>query len=144
MTNKRRFCQAALPAKAQSTQQRGAYAEEQAAQWLSAQGLNIVERNFHSRCGEIDIIARDGEHLVFLEVRLRKSSRFGGAAATVDSRKQRKLILTAQYYLNTRHRGQHLPPCRFDVVTLTPHNTGLTINWYKAAFEQDDTNYNAY
>ncbi|MFT5034038.1 MAG: putative endonuclease [Bacteroidia bacterium] len=144
MINKRRFFQVAPPPKAQSTQQRGTDAEEQAAQWLSAQGLKINARNFYTRCGEIDIIARDGEHLVFIEVRLRKSNRFGSAAATVDSRKQRKLILTAQYYLHTHHHGQNSPPCRFDVVALTPHNTGLTINWHKPALVQDDTNYNAY
>ncbi len=127
-----------------STRQQGAYAEQEAAEWLGQQGLKIVKRNFRCRLGEIDIIAHDGEHLIFVEVRLRKNKRYGGAAATVDYRKQRKLILAAQYYLNTQLRGRKLPPCRFDVIALTPHNTGLTINWYKAAFEQEDTNDNAY
>lgn len=144
MINKFLHRQAPRPVIADSSQRQGAYAEQKAVEWLGQQGLGIVKRNFRCRLGEIDIIAHDGEHLIFVEVRLRKNRRYGGAAATVDARKQRKLILAAQYYLNTQLCGRKLPPCRFDVIALTPHNTGLTINWYKAAFEQEDSNNNAY
>lgn len=148
MISKYRFRKTAPPAKTQTTRQQGECAEQQAAEWLRNQGLSIIARNFHSRFGEIDIIGHDGEHLVFIEVRFRSNPRFGGAAATVDRHKQRKLILAAQHYLNSRWRGQKIPPCRFDVVALAPqhsgHDAGLTIHWYKAAFEQDESNYNAY
>ncbi|HCS28583.1 MAG TPA: YraN family protein [Spongiibacteraceae bacterium] len=144
MTNKHPFRKTGPSAKTQTTRQQGELAEREAVQWLCAQGFKIITRNFHSRFGEIDIVGRDGEHLVFVEVRFRSTSRFGAAAETVDTRKQRKLILAAQHYLNTQLRGRHTPPCRFDVVALEPQNSGLTIRWHKAAFEQDYSNDNAY
>ena len=72
-------------------------------------------QNYHCRFGEIDLILQDGVALVFAEVRLRNSNNFGGAAASIDARKQRKLICTAQHYLTTL---AHIPPCRFDAVLL--------------------------
>ena len=93
----------------------GARAEQLAAQFLQRHGLKLVESNYRSRFGEIDLILRDKETLVFAEVRQRSSSNFGGAAASIDSRKQQRLILTAQYYLTTLSR---IPPCRFDAVLL--------------------------
>lgn len=129
---------------ARTSRQQGECAEQAAAIWLRRQGLVIIGQNFHSRFGEIDIIALDREHLVFIEVKLRNSDHYGGAAVTVDSRKQRKLIMTAQHYLNSQWHGATQPPCRFDVVTLSPGNAGPKINWYKAAFELNDNNYDVY
>ncbi len=93
----------------------GAQAELVAARFLQTRGLKLVVQNYHCRFGEIDLILHDGDTLVFAEVRLRKSSNFAGAAASIDLRKQRKLICTAQHYLTTLAR---IPPCRFDAVLM--------------------------
>ncbi len=93
----------------------GARAEAMAAEFLVARGLTIVARNFRIRRGEIDLIARDGDTLVFVEVRLRRNSAFGGAAASITSAKSARLIVAARYYLAGLSPE---PPCRFDAVLL--------------------------
>lgn len=109
----------------------GAQAESWAAQYLLQQGLKPVEQNYRSRFGEIDLIMRDGATLVFVEVRLRRNAAFGGAAASIDARKQQRLVRTAQQYLAGL---AHAPPCRFDAVLLDgAHGGGL--QWLKNAFE---------
>ncbi len=107
----------------------GARAEQAAAQYLQRHGLKLVETNYRCRFGEIDLILRDGETLIFAEVRQRAGNDFGGAAASIDSRKQRRLILTAQHYLTTLSR---IPPCRFDALLL---DAAENIEWVKNAFE---------
>lgn len=107
----------------------GSRAELLAAQFLQRHGLKLVESNFRSRFGEIDLILREGETLVFAEVRQRSHSNFGGAAASIDSRKQHRLILTAQHYLAAL---PHIPPCRFDALLL---DAAENIEWVKNAFE---------
>lgn len=106
---------------------RGAAAEQAAADYLARQGLTLVERNFRCRLGEIDLIMRDGQTLVFVEVRQRASQQFGGAAASIDSRKQQKLVATAQLYLA---KSGKMPSCRFDAVLMQ----GQTIQWIRDAF----------
>jgi putative endonuclease len=98
-----------------TTQRSGSEAEDLAAAHLEAQGLSIVARNFRCRMGEIDLIAREGEVLVFVEVRLRRNKAFGGAAASIDHAKQHKLVATAQFYLAGRKTQ---PRCRFDAILL--------------------------
>ena len=93
----------------------GAQAEIAAARYLRQRGLQLVMQNYHCRFGEIDLIMQEGETLVFAEVRFRSSKDFGGAAASIDARKQSKLICTAQHYLS---KLAHIPPCRFDAVLL--------------------------
>ncbi|MDR2196006.1 MAG: YraN family protein [Gallionellaceae bacterium] len=107
---------------------RGEQAEQIAAEYLQRQGLAIVERNYRCRYGEIDLILRDGDTLVFAEVRLRSSGSFGGAAVSIDAAKQARLIRAAEHYLATQPR---LPPCRFDAVLLSSLND---IEWIKNAF----------
>ena len=107
----------------------GARAEHVAAQYLQQNGLRLVEANFRCRFGEIDLILREGETLIFAEVRQRSSGDFGGAAASIDAHKQRRLILTAQHYLAALPR---IPPCRFDAVLL---DAADNIEWVKNAFE---------
>ena len=93
----------------------GARAEAIAADYLAGRGLVIVARNFRTRHGEIDLVARDGETLVFVEVRLRSRHDFGGASASVTADKQQRLIAASLAYLARLGRE---PPCRFDAVLL--------------------------
>nr|WP_254660404.1 YraN family protein [Franconibacter pulveris] len=105
----------------------GAHWENRARQWLERQGLRFVAANVRERCGEIDLIMRQQHVTVFVEVRYRKSSLFGGAAASVTRNKQQKLLQTARLWL---------PPsfdtvdCRFDVLAFT----GNEIEWIVDAF----------
>lgn len=109
----------------------GALAEEWAARFLQKQGLKLIERNYRSRFGEIDLIMRDGATLVFIEVRLRRNGDFGGAAASIDNRKQQRLIRTSQQYLASL---AHIPACRFDAVLLADAQ-GNNVQWLKNAFD---------
>ncbi|MCZ8075324.1 MAG: YraN family protein [Paucibacter sp.] len=116
-------------------QRLGQAAEDTALRHLQAQGLQLLERNYRvaagprARAGEVDLIlrARDGT-LVFVEVRARAGLSHGGAAASVTSRKQARLIYAAQHYL-LRHASP--PPCRFDVVAID----GDQVEWLVAAFD---------
>ncbi|MBA3536737.1 MAG: YraN family protein [Tatlockia sp.] len=112
----------------------GLAAELQARTYLIAQGLQWIESNYRCRWGEIDLIMRESNCLVFVEVRARASSSFGGAAASVNYSKQRKLIKTAYNYLLSKniHDKQ---PARFDVLAF--EGSGLEVEWVKNAFGLD-------
>ena len=114
-------------AKLFSKKQAGDEAERAAERFLIAQGLSLVERNFRTRFGEIDLIMRDGESLIFVEVRLRKNNDFGGAAGSIGSAKQRRIITAAQHYIAPL---RHPPPCRFDAVLMMEGK----IEWLRDAF----------
>jgi putative endonuclease len=108
---------------------RGAAAEELAAVFLEGQGLRIVERNYRCRFGEIDLVARSGAVLVFVEVRARQSEAFGGAAGSITAAKRRRLVAAARHYL-AKHRVSRA--CRFDVVLLRGREQ--EIEWLADAF----------
>lgn len=110
---------------------RGRDAEALAATYLQRQGLRIVERNWRCRFGEIDLIARDGPSLVFIEVRARTSLRYGGAAESIDRRKRSRLIAAASQYL--AGAGSHTP-CRFDAVLIQGAEKP---QWIRNAFTAD-------
>jgi putative endonuclease len=110
-------------------QGRGAAAEEKAAAFLAARGLRLVERNFRVRGGEIDLVCQDGGTTVFVEVRFRSRSDFGGAAASITAEKRRRLILAARHWL-ARHGERS---CRFDCVLLD----GDRVEWLQDAFAAD-------
>ncbi len=99
---------------------KGDAAERQAEEFLKSRGFAIVERNFRTRMGEIDLVAKDGETAVFVEVRSRSSSAFGSPEETVTAPKRRRLILTAQAWAQSRAWEG---PMRFDVVAITPAET---------------------
>lgn len=96
-----------------SKQRTGDAAEQQALEYLQTAGLQMIERSFLCKGGEIDLIMRDGKHLVFVEVRKRSSQRFGGALASVTPAKQKRMVHAAQVYLQNM---KPIPPCRFDVI----------------------------
>jgi putative endonuclease len=117
------------------TQQTGRLFEDQALRHLQANGLRILGRNLRCKAGEIDLVACDGPVLVFIEVRHRKSSRYGGAMGSVDGLKQAKLLRTARYFLPRlvrRHFGGRMPACRFDVISVEPN----ALAWIKNAFTE--------
>jgi len=125
----------ARPRDLRTTKARGDHAERRALAHLIASGLVPVERNYRvargpsARGGEVDLILRDRDGtLVFVEVRARADTRHGGAAATVDALKQRRLVFAARHFLA---RLPTLPPCRFDVVSVE----GERIEWLRAAFD---------
>lgn len=110
---------------------RGQQAEALAADFLRGRGLRIAEKNYRCRYGEIDLIAREGATVVFVEVRSRASEAYGGAAASITAGKRGKLLKTARHYLAGL---SPLPPCRFDAVLVTgepPH-----IEWLRNAIEE--------
>ncbi|HUP96665.1 MAG TPA: YraN family protein [Usitatibacter sp.] len=98
-----------------AAQAAGGAGEERAEAFLAAHGLAIVARNYRTKAGEIDVIARDGPTLVFVEVRVRSPNRFGGALASITPRKQRRIVAAARQFLM---RLTPVPPCRFDVIAL--------------------------
>lgn len=108
----------------------GSAAEDLAARYLEAHGLVILDRNWRCRAGEIDLVAREGATLVFVEVRLRTSAVFGGAAASVDAHKQRRILQAARLYL----AGRPDAPCRCDVVVLDRLDPAR-VEWIRDAFQ---------
>lgn len=108
----------------------GQAAEQLAATYLQQQGLTLLETNYRSRFGEIDLIMQDGKEIVFVEVRLRRNASFGGAGASITTAKQQKLARTAEDYL-MRH-GQRA--CRFDAVLMPALNT-RELEWIRNAFD---------
>jgi len=109
----------------------GSRGEAAAAQFLEGKGLAIIARNFRTRRGEIDLIARDGDTLVFVEVRVRTSRAFGGAAASITGAKQARMIAAAGAYLCRLGRE---PPCRFDAI-LIDGGDDATLTWERDIIE---------
>ena len=107
----------------------GPQAEAFAAAFFERKGLRLLARNYRCRFGEIDLIARDGETLVFVEVRMRAGAGFGGAAASITGAKRAKLLRAARHYLSGTAR---MPACRFDALLVTGANE--TIEWLQNAF----------
>lgn len=114
-----------------SSRERGAKYEELAAEYLQKQGFQILQRNFSSRFGEIDLIAREGRYLVFVEVKYRAPNSSGHPLEAVDVRKQRRIGKTADFYLLRYGHGEDTP-CRFDVVGIL----GEEIIHLRNAFER--------
>jgi putative endonuclease len=112
----------------------GIAAEDAALAHLRAAGLELLARNVRYPFGEIDLVMREGATLAFVEVRFRRGKAFGGAAASVDAKKRRKLARAAQAWL-AGHRAHARAPCRFDVVAVSP---GAGCEWLRAAFTLDD------
>lgn len=109
--------------------EQGQLAEHIAATFLQQQGLILLEKNFRCKYGEIDLIMRDGETLVFVEVRLRSNQNFGGAALSITQSKQQKLSRTAEQYLQIHGNCD----CRFDAILMQTIDI-KAVEWLKNAF----------
>ncbi len=112
---------------------RGAAVEASVARMLQARGLQVVARNVRCRFGEIDLVLLDAAVLVFAEVRLRTHAGFGGAAASVDARKQSRLVACARWYL-AQHPRDAERTCRFDVIAV---DEAATVDWIRDAFRPE-------
>ena len=115
--------------KSKNNRKIGSHYEQQVAAFLQQKGFEILELNYRCRCGEIDIIARDGNYLVFVEVKYRKSSNAGNALEAIDARKAAQVRRVAQMYLYQKHYSENTP-CRFDAAGVN----GTTISYIKNAF----------
>lgn len=114
----------------------GRVVEDAACAYLQRAGLALLARNVDCRYGEIDLVMRDGEHIVFAEVRYRGGASHGGAVGSVDRKKQARVALAARWYLAGR-RELATAPCRFDVLAVSgapPYR----IAWLRDAFRPED------
>lgn len=109
--------------------QRGEATEQLACEHLQANGFVLLHKNYRLKMGEIDLIMRDGQTIVFIEVRYRKTMAYGGALQSIDPRKQARIIRTAQHYLQYRAPEAQ---ARFDVIAIEGNNG---IQWIKNAFD---------
>ena len=114
----------------------GDFAEDLAAEFLQANGLNILHRNFLCKVGEIDLIASDHRYkevsIVFVEVRYRRNQSYGGGLASITLKKQEKLRRSAQTFLLQQHSSDI--PCRFDVISVSGRPKQPDIHWIENAF----------
>lgn len=112
-------------------QGRGKQAEKRACEFLQRQGFKLIEKNYSCRLGELDLIMLQDTKLIFVEVKYRNSAQYGYASEAVDLRKQRKIILSAQYFLQLHPQFSDME-CRFDVVSFT--GSEQQPEWLRDAF----------
>jgi len=112
---------------------RGSAGEARARRHLEAAGLRILAQNVRVRGGELDLVAEQGATVVFAEVRVRTNAAFGGALASVDAGKRRRLVLAAEQYL-AANPALARRPCRFDVIAISGDEASA-IEWHRDAFE---------
>ncbi|MBU1281964.1 MAG: YraN family protein [Gammaproteobacteria bacterium] len=118
-----------------STQQRGDAAEALARQHLEQHGLRLLAQNWRCRLGELDLVMLDADTVVFVEVRYRRYSAWGGAAESVDARKREKLSRAAQHFLQQESRWAKYP-CRFDVIAINADSQApAQLDWIQNAFD---------
>ncbi len=116
--------------------QGGAQWEKRAESFLRDHGLKTLQRNFHCRLGEIDLIMEHEGCLVFAEVRYRSHALYGSGAESVTRSKQQRIIRTAQYYLQ-RHPHRARQACRFDVISMNHQQGTLDLDWIRDAFRPE-------
>ena len=116
---------------------RGDAVETAALGFLQQHGLHLLARNAQARGGELDLVVRDGDTLVFVEVRYRANRGFGGGAASVDAGKRRKLVHAARVFL-ARHPQHADAPCRFDVIDASGAPATPRVDWLRDAFQPDN------
>ena len=118
----------------QTTYRKGRTAEDIAYKYLIRQGFKLLARNYRSRRGEIDLIMRDEEIIVFIEVRSRKDNRTMNVVESIDSQKRARIIQTSQQYLQS-DKNLRDSICRFDIVLVKGQLESAEIEWIKNAFE---------
>ncbi len=117
-----------------TTTKRGKWAEDKALDFLKANGLRPIERNYRSSKGEIDLIMKDQNTITFIEVRYRENNRYVSAIESIDSQKCSRIIATSQHYIQCNRSATKMT-CRFDVIVITGPIEKLEIEWIKNAFQ---------
>ena len=120
------------------TQRKGALAETLACQYLQHQGLQLIEKNFHAKTGEIDLIMQDKQQLVFVEVRYRhqrNNRNYGSGATSITPTKRRRLLRTATYYMQLNHLVKQ--QARLDVVDVSGSLESPQVLWIPNAITED-------
>jgi putative endonuclease len=117
-----------------NARQRGSHWEQVAESFLNGRGITTLERNYRVRCGEIDLVMRDGNTLVFTEVRYRGNDSHGSGAESVTPAKQRRVISAAHRFLQS-HPSERVRPCRFDVISIGSRDGRTLLNWIRNAFD---------
>ncbi|MDT0605107.1 YraN family protein [Thalassotalea castellviae] len=112
----------------------GDFWELYAERYLTDNGLCLLSKNFHSRQGEIDLIMKENDCFVFVEVKYRKNNQFGGAISAVSQQKQQKIIKTATFFLQQQNLNEYNTACRFDIVAIEGDANKPKIQWLKNAF----------
>ena len=114
----------------------GQLAERQALAFLQAHGLQLLAQNWRCRGGELDLVMLDGDTVVFVEVRARRHTAWGGAAESIDARKRQRLVNSAALFLQSEARWAKRP-CRFDVIAIGPgaDASPQALEWLKQAFD---------
>ncbi len=105
-----------------------------ACEFLETQGAVILERNFRCKMGEVDIIARDGKYLCFIEVKFRSDISFGEPYEAVNYKKQKRICKVSEFYLYSKYKSLDTS-VRYDVVAISPKDKMLTFKWIKNAFD---------
>lgn len=120
--------------KVQTSKNKGAITEAFAKQYLIQQGLVYVDNNVHCRQGEIDLIMKDNQTFVFVEVKYRKNNHFGGAISAISATKQKKIKHCVAFFLHNLNLNEYNTPCRFDVIALEGDINKPEVTWLKNAF----------
>lgn len=126
-----------LSVKPPKTRQTGKRYETMALSYLQKAGLTFVASNVNYPFGELDLIMRDGAAWVFIEVRFRRSSSFGGAVSSITPQKRRRLLQAAGYWLMEQNLSLETADCRFDIFAIT----GNEVEWIQNAFNEDNIDY---
>ena len=113
---------------------KGKATEAFAQQYLTQQGLLFIDKNVHCRKGEIDLIMKDGDTLVFVEVKYRKNNDYGGAIPAISQSKQQKIKHCVAFFLHKANLNEYNTPCRFDVIALEGDINQPQVTWLKNAF----------
>ena len=112
----------------------GSFYEDLACTYIRENGGRIVERNYRALKGEIDIIARDGRYLCFIEVKYRKNSNYGPPEEAITNSKKKQICKISKLYLYFKIKSFDIP-IRYDVITISGEREALVVKWYKNAFE---------
>jgi putative endonuclease len=120
--------------KSASSTNKGQITEQFAERYLSARGLKLLDKNYHCRQGEIDLIMKDKNTYVFIEVKYRQSNYFGGAIAAVSANKQQKIKHCVTFYLQQAGLNEYNTPCRIDVVAVQGDINNPEVTWLANAF----------
>ena len=118
----------------QTSHDKGIATEEFAKQYLIQQGLIFIDKNVHCRQGEIDLVMKDDDTLVFVEVKYRKNNHFGGAISAISQSKQKKIKHCVAFFLHKANLNEYNTPCRFDVIALEGDIKQPQVTWLKNAF----------